>query len=395
MPNIKPIGKKVSKAGKTTFLLFLLVLSTQISTAASQDSLKVKEPKHYIRPCLYFNSIALAERKVVASNLDNVKFHQSNIGFYFPMLTKTWHKNDTILPSFQLLGTLNVLGGAVKFTSLIDNSNHRIKKGSVGLRGIYANGQRNTWFVNVSPFVAQENALGTSARTRLATVVVFNRTVSPKFSYRIGYSKSFIFGNNYHLPIIGFRFGRLDATYVNIQLLRNISVNFPIGNKCSGSVFSKPIGGIYMFKNTNSSFSNQGKVIQFGRYDILSGFQLNYRAGRNFSMFASSGISSAGKISFIGNTVSRNNLRPESPFKTYRTAPTLFVNIGISLYFGKSKSINNNYQMYDALDMNNSYDPGDNNMGPGSNNGIPNPNQTIKNLQYRDVQDLIQDTDLY
>jgi hypothetical protein len=74
----------------------------------------------------------------------------------------------------------------------------------------------------------------------------------------------------------------------------------------------------------------------------------------------------------------------------------MFVNFGITWRFGKAKKSNGNYLMYDIMDLNNTMDPGDNNSGPG-NNDIRNGTEKdeMKKVQYKDVSDLIDDTDLY
>jgi hypothetical protein len=62
----------------------------------------------------------------------------------------------------------------------------------------------------------------------------------------------------------------------------------------------------------------------------------------------------------------------------------------------KSKQINGNYTMYDAIDMNNTYGNDDNNINLG-NSQIPAQNKAmqVKNLQFNDVKDLISETDIY
>jgi len=72
--------------------------------------------------------------------------------------------------------------------------------------------------------------------------------------------------------------------------------------------------------------------------------------------------------------------------------------IWISVLHGVSgkRKIKWNYLMYDIFDLNNTMDPGDNNSGPG-NGDIRNgtKEKEMQNVQYKDVVDLIDDTDLY
>ncbi|MGZ4089949.1 MAG: hypothetical protein ACXVNO_04460, partial [Bacteroidia bacterium] len=66
---------------------------------------------------------------------------------------------------------------------------------------------------------------------RLASTIVYSYNKSDRFNWRIGVTKSFMWGNRNYLPFIGLRFGRLDKTNLSIQFPRNISVNIPVNQK--------------------------------------------------------------------------------------------------------------------------------------------------------------------
>ena len=70
----------------------------------------------------------------------------------------------------------------------------------------------------------------------------------------------------------------------------------------------------------------------------------------------------------------------------------MFVNFGLVFKFGKVKSTFNNYNMYNALDLN-STDIG-NNVNTG-NNQIPAKEKKMKSVSPSDVQDLIDTQDFY
>lgn len=114
----------------------------------------------------------------------------------------------------------------------------------------------------------------------------------------------------------------------------------------------------------------------------MSGVQFNYSTGRNFSLYAGTGLVTFRMISIEQNI---------------RVKDGLFFNFGIMLRLGKSKRIENNILMYDVFDINNSFDPGDNNIY------LPNSDIPVKtgeefhpgNLQYKDLQDLFDTNDLY
>lgn len=385
---IKALSKPVLiySDNKPTFLY------TSFSRHMTESEKKKRPVRRYIRPCIYSNFYTTAKQSIPSAQLKSYKFSQANTGFYFPLYTSSWYRKDSIsLANFHVLTTGNLLSASPRFSGL--EKQHRLYKFSIGVRAIYNTGKKNIWFFTVSPFVSQDNYTISSPTSRLASVILFNRTVSKKFSYRIGVIKTFIFGNRYHLPIIGLRIGPLDGTYLSIQIPKNISLNFPINPKLTGSIFIKPLGGIYLFSNVNTNFYQGDSVFVFGRYEFLTGISTSYRINNDFSCFMSAGIANKRKINFAGDNF-------EGTFKSfYRTdvAPTLFINMGLTIRLGKVIKVYNDINMYDVLDINNAFDPGDDNDGPLNTDipVLPKDNAAIKKIQYKDVEDLISEYDLY
>ena len=87
----------------------------------------------------------------------------------------------------------------------------------------------------------------------------------------------------------------------------------------------------------------------------------------------------------------KNNAQLKS-FYRERIEGTAFINFGLVFKFGKVKSAFNNYNMYNALDLN-STDIG-NNINTG-NNQVPAKENNLKSVNIREVQDLIETQDFY
>ena len=53
--------------------------------------------------------------------------------------------------------------------------------------------------------------------------------------------------------------------------------------------------------------------------------------------------------------------------------------------------------MYDAFDLNNTMDPGDNNNNPGNGDITPEmkKKKEMEKVQYKDVEDVVDEADLY
>ena len=118
-------------------------------------------------------------------------------------------------------------------------------------------------------------------------MIVYNKTVSEKFSFRVGIIRTYLFGSGFetkrsrfglHLPMVGFRLGRFDKAHLNVQLPRNISLEFPLSKskKIWASTFVKPFGGLYVLSNNDSLYNGLGSVILFGRYEFLTGLRFDY-----------------------------------------------------------------------------------------------------------------------
>jgi hypothetical protein len=233
---------------------------------------------------------------------------------------------------------------------------------------------------------------------RLGATLAANFLVNPGLSFRFGVTRSFLFGNKNFLPMIGMRIGKLDGlVYLNIQLPRTVSLHIQPTEKFAFSIYSRTQGGLYNFSNKDSIYLGNDDVIQFGQTGIANGIRFDFRPGPNFNFFASGGFAVRNRIWFYSYTYNRaNDLRPLAPFYEAKPQGTIFVHVGLTWRFGKSKNAQGNYLMYEIYDMNNSSDPGDNNTMPG--NGYIRRSAKAKEMhkvKLEDVGDLIQEADLY
>ena len=311
----------------------------------------------------------------------------------------SWNESKQVYQTFHFLLTGNFLIARPEVELLKTTLAPKIFKPGIGLRAIYANGKKNTWFVDVSPFVAQDGYTINNPTLRFASIVLFNRTVSRNFSYRIGMLKTFVFGEALPLPILGVRLGPLDGVYLNVHLPRNISLNFPLGSHLDGSAFFKPMGGVYNFRKGDNSIlswekGNISAIEQFRRKEYLSGLQISYSSGSNFSIYIGGGLVTNRKVILLADKKAGR----VADAHWVQLDNSVFINFGLTLKFGEAKRMVNNLQMYDVFDLNNSMQPGDNNSS-SPNMDIPRKNEKaadqLQNLQYQDVKDLFDTNDLY
>ena len=389
----------------TLFILFFLYLSEAFSVnqiIISKDSLK--DPKHYFQTKIYLNYYTtprrnlrvldvssdkrILNRKVLYRQEDAYQYSQSNVGVNAPFYTRIKKDENGLISSTTYLITGSLLSAMPYLKSL--NTNHIIYRGSMGVRAIYSSVGKNTWYFDLFGFAAEDNKSIKIPNPRFGATLILNRTVNEYFSYRIGITRTFLFGNWTHLPIFGIRVGRLDGLNLSAQLPRNISLNFPVSSKSAMSIYFKPFGGIYNFKNSDTLFNRRASIIQFRRLDYLLGTNFSSTVNNHFSYFISGGIA-AGGFAFAEN---KSAISSTLPFFKARATPSLFFNAGICISLGRSKKSDNDIKMMDIKDLNNVNDAGDINSGTGENQSKKKTSvNNLSNIKYKDVEDLISESD--
>ncbi len=374
----------------------LETLDTKIVLKADsiKKAIQANEVKHYIKSALYLNTFTTPDRKVKGTPQLTYRFSEVALGFNTPLKTiSRWHEEDKTMSTTHILLSGNYAASSMdaSFTPNVKTLN----RFGIGFKFIHNDGKKNSFFLAISPYSAGQRSLALRNASRLSTLFIYNRTVNEKFSFRLGAWRNYLSGSSRTLPIIGARFGRYEKINFSIEFPRSLSLNVPVKNWFNFSLFSKVQGTVYNFKNEDPNHFDRPKEIILGRRDVLTGFQGNFRFGPNFSMFISTGTTTGliTRADKIDRRVFFNRSRYEFSRQELLRAP--FLMAGINIYFGKTKNVQGNTQMYDVIDMNNLYGMDDGNAtlidrGIGGNKELE-----MKNLQYKDIADLIDEQDLY
>ncbi len=402
------------------FLVSGISVLGQVDVTLDSTGKKVKIPKHYFAPTFYVDLYSIGKSKFVtkgltpqqkelAAKLGAYQYSQTIAGFYLPFKTVEKVRPDGTVKNWHWLFTGNYMLAMPRFSGISD---HNLVKVSLGVRAIYNSGRKGIWFLDASPFVSGDvSAQGTFA-TRWATTVLYDRIVSQHFSFRVGYTRTFVLGNRFHLPYIGFRVGKLDRTYFSMQFPRGMTFSTPLGHKARFSIFTRPTGSMLTMANSDSLYNgltNKGRLdstIIFGRYDGLFGFRFDYNPNRHVSLFLEFGRSAIRAVGLFSRQYNSPNGQPVKDnvqmYKSFFASPLQgngFLSLGITVRIGKTRSVYNNYNMYEVFNANSTIAPGDNNHNTGDGN-IPTEVKLRKkkeatNLDTKDVQDLIEAQDLY
>jgi hypothetical protein len=359
-----------------------------LKAQGSFDSLKIKQPKHYFATVFDLDLYRKPNQNIpdtvkqISKKLGTYGIKQTTFSFYTPLATKNWTEGD-VIKNTHLLLTGNYMNLQPQFEGL---RQHVLIKAGLGIRFIYNTGKKGLWFAEVSPFITRDAAFRSRPYFRLASTFIYSRNVSTAFNWRLGITKSFLWGNRFYLPFVGLRIGRLDKLNLSIQFPRSISLSMPLGHKFILSAYTRPQGGMWNFSNVDTLYFRPAvKTFHFTRYELNSGLRGDLRIGGHFALYLALGLSSKNNITFYSDNANakRKNKTYDTYFYSKNLPSTVFLNIGLVLRLGKTRSFYNVKNIYDAIDINN--------VANGNNGNIQiplTPRQASK-LNLQSVQDLV------
>lgn len=369
----------------------IFLFTRQGVSQKSYDSLKIETPKHYFNTLLVIDGYGKPSKNmkdtadVLNKRLKSYGVKQVNLSFCTPLYTKDEYSKDSSRISnhhILLTGNYNVLKPI--FSGISD---HKLVKLGIGLRYIYNTGKKGVLFADIAPFITRDATYASKAYFRLASTMVYSYNINENFNWRLGITKSFMWGNRYYLPFIGFRIGKLDKLNLSIQFPRSISVNFPINPSFILKLYTAPQGGMYNFSNHDTLYFNKTtSTFHFTRYEINTGLRADIRVSNHFNFYLATGFSTQNNITFYSEKANKN--RPRLSYLTYfyseKIAPSLYLNFGLVFKLGHTKSYYKNRNVYDAINLNNTL---------GTDNGnaqIPLAPKILKDSQnLKSIQDLI------
>ncbi len=372
-------------------LLFFYVSST---AQIAYDSLKVKTPKHFFQTAIVWDAFskpkqALSDTDAISKRLKNYGVKQYNLSFYTPIATiNNFNRDSTINDNTHYLLTGNFMLLQPQFDGL---QQHQLTKIGLGFRLIHNTGKKGLFFAEFSPFVTSDNTLKGANYWRLASTLLYSHLFSERFNLRVGVTKSFLWGNRLYMPFFGIRIGKLDGVNFSFQFPRNINFQVPVSSKVKLNAFARPQGGMFLFSNVDSVyFGRTDRQFHFTRYEVLVGFRLDVAVSNLFSFYVAGGVSGRNNITLYSERANAKykRLPLRKTFYEQNIGSTGFLNVGLVLKFGNSKSIGKNYNLYEAIDLNNGIDPGDNNLIL-PNSEIRKANLKTNQLKLKDIQDLI------
>jgi len=364
----------------------------QLSAQRAVDSAGIRLPRHYFNTVINLDGYRKPEKDLdtvnrISRRLQTYGVRQFAISFYTPLMTNVDEDPQThVTSNSHLLLTGNIIALRPTFAGIPD---HRLMKTGLGLRYIYNTGRKGVWFFDVAPFLTRDASYPSRPYLRLAAAFIYSHNVSDRFNWRLGLTKSFMWGNRFYLPFAGIRFGRLDRVNLSIQIPRCVQLSVPL-NMWIISIYTRPQGGMYNFANSDSLyFRSDARTFHFTRYELNTGFRVDGLITSWFNFYVAAGISSRNNITFYSENA--NPARRKAPYNTYfyarRVDPGLFINLGFVFRFGKTRTYLNDVNLYDAMDVGNTND------GNRKSN-IPLTPRQQSALNLKGIEDLVDYNDL-
>jgi len=355
------------------------------------DSLKLKLPKHYFNTVISVDGYKNAKNNLVDTNklltkrLKNYTINQFNLSFYTPIYTHE-DTNSKVHSNTHYLLTGNFMLVQPVFEGI---PIHDIIRAGAGFRVIHNTGKKGVWFFDASPFIIKDVSYGSKGDARMASSAIYSHNFSNSFNLRVGVVKTFLFGNRNYLPYIGFRVGALDRLHFSFQFPRSMSLVWPASNSFNFSLYSRSQGGIYTFSNNNQVYYlKNDATFYFARREVNTGLRVDFKPTSRMLFYVAGGLSTRNTISFYSDNLNRTNRL--GAYKTFfyknELPTTFFANFGLTIKLGKAKSVYNNTNLIDAIDLNNQNAPGDDNSFNGN---INLPSKASKNYNLKSIEDLI------
>ena len=149
-----------------------------------------------------------------------------------------------------------------------------------GLGTYYHFKQKNTLTTLLQAQVNEDEFTINNALLRYGGILVYTRKSSERFSYYLGATYTYVFGDGYLLPIIGARFKMGKTSQLMIALPYHINFTHRFNSTLRLSVSLKPNGGINRYQN-RYAFNTNDEVLMMRRRSLVLGTSLYYQLKNN------------------------------------------------------------------------------------------------------------------
>lgn len=157
--------------------------------------------------------------------------------------------------------------------------------------------QKNTLTAILQAQVNEDEFTINNVVLRYGGMLVYNHKSSERFSYYLGTTYTYIFGDGYLLPVIGGRFKMGKTSQLMVALPYHINFTHRFNSKLRLSVSLKPNGGINRYQN-RYNFNTNDEVLMMRRRSLVFGTSLYYQLKNNILIGGELAAVLAQKVTF-------------------------------------------------------------------------------------------------
>jgi len=306
---------------KAFLFAVMLVFSTKIIYCQTNNLLK-----NYLT--FSINTQSLSNTKGNDSAINNFRFSNISVAYKYGIYSTSSYTNSNLKVTHISLSPSIRIGNANFFKN---NLNRVLVYFRLGLNGLFITSNKNSILVNTTVFANEDEYTFQDALMRYSGIFIFNRKVNQKFSYKVGTTFTYIFGEPLLLPILGFSLKTSPSSKLNVVLPLNINwrKNSKI-NKFSYGFSLGANGGINRYQNKLSvDTTNTILILRRRSLQFISDLRIK---NKNNTIIFQLGFNANQKVSFTNqndNAVVNNFV--------FNGSNSLYANITF-LWFLKPKS---------------------------------------------------------
>ncbi len=306
---------------KAFLFAVMLVFSTKIIYCQTNNLLKNNLT-------FSINTQSLSNTKGNDSAINNFRFSNISVAYKYGIYSTSSYTNSNLKLTHISLSPSIRIGNANFFKN---NLNRVLVNFRLGLNGLFITSNKNSFLVNTTVFANEDEYTFQDALMRYSGIFIFNRKVNQKFSYKVGTTFTYIFGEPLLLPILGFSLKTSPSSKLNVVLPLNINwrKNSKI-NKFSYGFSLGANGGINRYQNKLSvDTTNTILILRRRSLQFISDLRIK---NKNNTIIFQLGFNANQKVSFTNqndNAVVNNFV--------FNGSNSLYANITF-LWFLKPKS---------------------------------------------------------
>lgn len=306
---------------KAFLFAVMLVFSTKIIYCQTNNLLKNNLT-------FSINTQSLSNTKGNDSAINNFRFSNISVAYKYGIYSRSSYTNSNLKLTHISLSPSIRIGNANFFKN---NLNRVLVNFRLGLNGLFITSNKNSILVNTTVFANEDEYTFQDALMRYSGIFIFNRKVNQKFSYKVGTTFTYIFGEPLLLPILGFSLKTSPSSKLNVVLPLNINwrKNSKI-NKFSYGFSLGANGGINRYQNKLSvDTTNTILILRRRSLQFISDLRIK---NKNNTIIFQLGFNANQKVSFTNqndNAVVNNFV--------FNGSNSLYANITF-LWFLKPKS---------------------------------------------------------